>query len=162
MITLAPWSDDDLPLLIALNAPELTTFLGGPETDEKVRERHAKYLASSTGATPNHMFTIRVDGERAGAIGYWEKTWRDVFMYETGWAVLATFQGRGIASAAARLIVERARADGIRGMLHAFPRVEHAASNAICRKAGFTFVDEMDFEYPAGNPIRCNDWQVEI
>ena len=83
-------------------------------------------------------------------------------MYETGWAVLATFQGRGVASAATLLIVERARANGIRGMLHAFPRVEHPASNAICRKAGFTFVGEMDFEYPAGNPIRCNDWQVEI
>ena len=88
------------------------------------------------------------------------KTWRDTFMYETGWSVLAKYQGRGIASAGARLIVERARADGIRGILHAFPRVEHAASNAICRNAGFTFVGEMDFEYPPGNPIRCNDWQV--
>ena len=52
VIELAPWSDDDLPLLIALNAPELMAFLGGPETYEKVKERHAKCVASSTRTTP--------------------------------------------------------------------------------------------------------------
>ena len=28
--------------------------------------------------------------------------------------------------------------------------------------SGFTLVGEMDFEYPPGNPIRCNDWQIEV
>ena len=162
MIELAPWSQDDLHLPIALNAPELMAFLGDPETDEQIQKRHTKYVSSSTGTTTNHMFTIRVHGERAGSMGYWAKTGRGESIYETGWAVLRKFQGQGIATSASRLIVERARADGVRGVLHAFPRVEHGASNAICRKAGFTLVGEMDFEYPPGNPIRCNDWQIEV
>ena len=52
MIDLVTWSDKDFPLLVALNAPELMTFVGGPETDEKVKERHAKYLDSATRTTP--------------------------------------------------------------------------------------------------------------
>ena len=52
MIKRAPWSSDDVPVDGALNVPELMTILGGPETDEKVKERHAKYLDSSTRTTP--------------------------------------------------------------------------------------------------------------
>jgi len=42
MIALATWTDDDLPLLVALNEPELMTFPGGPETDEKVKARRIR------------------------------------------------------------------------------------------------------------------------
>lgn len=46
MIELALWTDGDRSLLMALNAPELIAFLGGRETDDKVTERHARYIAS--------------------------------------------------------------------------------------------------------------------
>jgi RimJ/RimL family protein N-acetyltransferase len=36
------------------------------------------------------------------------------------------------------------------------------ASNAICRKLGFELLGEEDFEYPPGNPIRCNDWRLDL
>ena len=55
-----------------------------------------------------------------------------------------------------------ARADGRHRYLHAYPKVAHAASNAICRKAGFTLLGEVDFEYPKGVPIRCNDWRYDL
>jgi len=42
MIALARWTDDDLPLLVALNAPELMTCPGGLETDEKVKARRIR------------------------------------------------------------------------------------------------------------------------
>jgi len=42
-VRLVPWAEGDLPALQRANAPELMTHLGGPETDEKVRERHARY-----------------------------------------------------------------------------------------------------------------------
>jgi hypothetical protein len=38
-IVLAPWTEDDLPLLAGLNAPEMTEHLGGPESPDQVRER---------------------------------------------------------------------------------------------------------------------------
>jgi RimJ/RimL family protein N-acetyltransferase len=162
MIELRPYSQDDFPLLIALNAPEMTRYLGGPETDEKLRSRHEKY-AKLVSSDTEHMFVIWVDGTtRTGSIGYWDKDWRGEAVYETGWGILPEFQGRGIATSAARAIVERARAERKHRWLHAFPRIEHAASNAICRKAGFTLIGECDFEYPKGNPIRCNDWRIAL
>ena len=46
--------------------------------------------------------------------------------------------------------------------MHAFPAVENAPSNAICRKLGFTLLDEHDFEYPPGTVMRCNDWRLDL
>jgi hypothetical protein len=40
--------------------------------------------------------------------------------------------------------------------------VDHAASNAVCRKAGFTLLGACDFEYPKGTFIQSNDWVVEL
>jgi RimJ/RimL family protein N-acetyltransferase len=160
MIQLRPYSEDDLPLLIAQNSPEMTVYLGGPETDEKLRSRHEKYVKLFSSET-EHMFVIWIDGgARVGSIGYWDKLWRDETVYETGWGILPEFQGRGIATEAARVIIARARAERKHRSIHAFPRMEHPASNAICRKAGFTLIGDCDFEYPKGNPIRCNDWYV--
>ena len=157
-VRLAPWCDSDLPLLMRANAPEMTTHLGGPEPEEKVLDRHRRYLALENGA----MFRIVADGESAGGIGYWEKAWHGEDVWEAGWSVLPEHQGRGIAVAAARLVVEAARADGRRAAVHAFPSVTNAASNAVCRHAGFTLLGEHDFEYPPGQVMRCNDWRIGL
>lgn len=73
-----------------------------------------------------------------GAIGYWTVEWRDESAFETGWFVLPAAQGRGVASRALALLIEDARAHpaGL-GYLVAFPAVENAASNGVCRRAGF-------------------------
>ncbi|PAM97988.1 GNAT family N-acetyltransferase, partial [Streptomyces sp. Alain-F2R5] len=55
-----------------------------------------------------------------------------------------------------------ARAAGPHRYLHAFPSVGHAASNAVCRRAGFTLLGQADFEYPKGHWIRSNDWRVDL
>lgn len=104
------------------------------------------------------MFIVLSSGQAAGTIGYWERSWLDETVYETGWSVLPEFQGQGIATAAALAVVEQASAERRHGSVHAYPKTDHPASNAICRKAGFTFGGEHDFEYPPGHPIRCNDW----
>jgi hypothetical protein len=41
-------------------------------------------------------------------------------------------------------------------------QADNAASNAVCRKAGFEMLEEVDFEYPKGTPIRCYDWRYEL
>lgn len=166
-ITIEPWTDDDLDLLRRLNTPEVWAHLGGPETEEKVLERHARYLDVGPPGT-GRMFTVRLPregvapAERVGNIGYWEREWQDATVYETGWNVLPEFQGRGIASAAARAVIEAVRAERRHRRLHAYPSVDNLASNAICRKAGFTFVAENDFEYPKGHLMRCNDWRYDL
>jgi RimJ/RimL family protein N-acetyltransferase len=136
--------------------------LGGPETESQVLDRHRRYLDLGDPGT-GQMFAVTLsDGRPAGIIGYWERTWRDALTYETGWSVLQAFQGRGIATAAARAVAALAQAERRHQHLHAFPSVDHPASNAICRKAGFTLVGVTDFEYPPGNMMRCNEWRLDL
>ncbi len=45
---------------------------------------------------------------------------------------------------------------------HAYPSIDNPPSNAACRKAGFELLGEIDFEYPPGNPLRCNEWRIEL
>lgn len=155
-IHIEPWSEADLGLLHRLNAPEMTAHLGGPEPEERVVARHRRYLASVG------MFRVVADGAAAGSVGFWEKSWRGGAVYEVGWAVLPEFQGRGVASAAASAAVAGAKEVGAHRSVRAFPSVEHAASNAVCRKLGFTLYGEVDFDYPPGHVMRCNDWGAEL
>jgi RimJ/RimL family protein N-acetyltransferase len=98
-VRIEPWGNGDLPLLEKLMGdPEMTEHLGGPESDEKLAERQARYerLADSR---KGRMIKI-ADGassEAVGSVGYWERTWRGEVVYEMGWSVLPAFQGRGIA-----------------------------------------------------------------
>ena len=155
-----PWSEGDLPLLERLlGDPAMTAHLGGPETPDQIAGRHARYLA---GAERDPQFRIVADGEAVGWVGYWERTWRDEDVYETGWSVLPAFQGRGIAAAATALVLDHARAGGRRRFVHAFPNVDNAPSNAICRRLGFTLLEERELEFPPGNLMRCNDWRLDL
>lgn len=79
-----------------------------------------------------------------------------------GWSVLPAFQGRGIAAAGTAQAIAGARSERTRRFLHAFPSVDNAPSNAICRKVGFTLVEPCDFEYPPGHIMRCNDWRLDL
>jgi RimJ/RimL family protein N-acetyltransferase len=161
-IRLEAWTDADLSLLRQANTPEMMAHLGGPETEDKLLDRHQRYLQLTEPGTGQMLAIVLPDGRRAGIIGYWERLWRHRQVYETGWNVLPGLQGRGIATAAARAVAALAQAQHRHTHLHAFPAVDHPASNAVCRKAGFTLLGETDFEYPPGSVIRCNDWQLEL
>ena len=161
---LEPWGKDDLPLLRRIMGdPAMTEHLGGPETEEKLADRQARYEREREPGS-GRMFKIidESTGEPAGSVGYWEKEWRGGTVYETGWSVLPGFQGRGIAAAATRQVIEAARANNRHRYLHAFPSIENAPSNAICRKLGFELLEERDFEYPPGSRMRCNDWRLDL
>ncbi len=161
-IELHAWTDADLPVLqMTLGNPQMMEHLGGVETAEQILARQKRY-ANFSG--PGGMFTIRIDSGTiiVGSIGYWERTWKGAQMYETGWMVMPEYAGRGIASEAARTIVSYAKAEGIHRFMHAYPAVDNAASNAVCRKAGFTNEGASTFEYPRGHFMRCNDWVIDL
>ena len=141
----------------------MTEHLGGPESPEKLIERQGRYeqLAAS-GKGRMLKIVDEATGAAAGSVGYWEKDWRDGTVYEIGWMVLPESQGRGIASEATAQAIGLARADGKHRFVHAFPAVENAPSNAICRKLGFTLVEECEFEFPIGNLMCCNDWRLDL
>ncbi|MFC6880990.1 GNAT family N-acetyltransferase [Actinomadura yumaensis] len=165
-VRIEPWTDGDLELLWRVNTPEMKAHLGGPETDEQVLARHRKYLNGPVpgGVEAGQMYRIALlpGGEPVGTIGYWERRWEGETVYETGWSVLPEHQGRGLASEAARLVIAAAAGHRRNRYLHAFPSVGNPASNAICRRAGFTFVSECDFEFPPGHHMRCNNWRIDL
>ncbi len=159
-ILLQPWSEGDLPLLQKLMGdPEMMAHLGGPESPEQIAQRHQRYLQLPE---MDHMFKIVLDSAAAGSIGYWQKNWRDRLVYEMGWLILPAYQGRGIATKAGEAMIEHARREHQCQFMHAFPSVDNLASNAICRKLGFTLIEECEFEYPPGKFMRVNDWQLDL
>jgi RimJ/RimL family protein N-acetyltransferase len=163
-VLLQPWSERDLPLLQKLlgNA-EMMEHLGGPESQEQILRRHQRYLHLPRSGT-DHMFKVVWGPDEAGvgSVGYWRKTWREQGVYEMGWLILPGYQGRGIATKAAAAAIEHARRAPTYRFMHAFPSVGNAASNAICRKLGFTLIEECQFEYPPGRSMTVNDWRLDL
>jgi hypothetical protein len=94
----------------------------------------------SAGICSRHLSRIKVLakvfrlGTGAGSVGYWTNEWRDEHVFEIGWMVAPDFQGRGIAVAATAQAIERAKRDDKHRFMHAFPGVDNAPSNAICRQ----------------------------
>jgi RimJ/RimL family protein N-acetyltransferase len=141
----------------------MTEYLGGPESAEKIAERQERYEQAADSDTTRVFKVVDAATEEAvGWVGYWERSWRDQQVYEIGWSVLPAFQGRGIAGEATAQALADARSSGKHRFVHAFPSVDNAPSNAICRKLGFTLLEDMEFEYPPGNVIRCNDWRFDL
>ena len=160
-LRIEPFTEADLDLLRRLNTPEIKEHLGGLETDEQLRTRHRRYLNWAPGQ--GCMFRIVLpSGEPAGTVGYGERVWQGSSVYEMGWQVLPEYQGRGIATTAARAGAVHAAGQERHRYLHAFPGVDNPASNAICRKAGFELLGECDFEYPAGHFMRSHDWRLDL
>jgi RimJ/RimL family protein N-acetyltransferase len=161
-VRLKAWTAVDIDLLRQANSPEMTAHLGGPESQEKLLDRHRRYLGLTDPAAGRMFSVLLADGQRVANIGYWERVWHGQQVYETGWSVVPAFHGRGIATAAALAVIDRIRVQHRHERLHAFPATGNAASNAVCRKAGFTLDGEVDFEYPKGTVSPHNDWRLDL
>jgi len=163
-LVLRPWSENDRAVLDrTVGDPEMMRHLGGAEAPAALDSRHLRYVAlAQTG--PACMYVIEVGGERepAGTIGFWKRTWRGRPVFETGWMVFPEFARRGVATAAGRLIVEKAGGLRARRYLHAFPAVGNGPSNAVCRKLGFENMGPCEIEYPKGVAMLANNWRAAL
>ena len=164
LISLRPWAEQDLPLLERLMGdPAMTEYLGGPETPEKIRKRHQKYVeAKETDHTRVFVVVASPANTPAGSVVYWEREQNGQQVWEIGWSTLPELQGQGIATMATQLAIENARTEKRHRYMHAFPSIDNTASNAICRKLGFMLQGQDDFEYPKGHWMRCNDWRLDL
>jgi RimJ/RimL family protein N-acetyltransferase len=163
---LEPWGAGDEPLLQRLlGDPAMTEHLGGPESREKIAERHQKFVhLPETGSGEMFKIVETASGESVGSVGYWDRDETEGQVYETGWSILPEFQGRGIATIATAQVIELLQASRKRRYLYAYPSEDNAPSNAICRKLGFEVVGVTEYEYPpdSGNILRCNDWRLDL
>jgi RimJ/RimL family protein N-acetyltransferase len=169
-VAILPYSEDDQWILQrTLGDSSQTVHLSGPVNEDIIRERHKKYLATSEDPKSGCMFVITLGTENTpvGPVGYWERNWEGQKVWKAGWSVLPEYQRQGIATAATILVVEfvtklRSRARGSHRYIFAYPSVDNHQSNAICKKLGFTLIGNRDFEYPPGNVLHCNIWQLDL
>lgn len=153
---LLAYTDGDLALTEALETdPLVMSELGGPIDRSCIPEIHRRRLGDPW------WFKIALvpQGPAVGTIGIWEKVLNETTIHETGWLVLPAFQGRGGATAALGLLIDRVRAEPRFESMHAFPAVTNVPSNALCRRFHFELVGQRDFAY-AGTDLRCNHWAL--
>ena len=157
-------SMEDLPLYESLHCdPVMMAELGGPLPREVLAGK-LRGIVESVEAGDSWYFKIVADegaGVGAGTVCIWAHSSEGEPINEVGWMVLPQFQGRGIARQAVSLMFDRARSESRWGVIHAFPGIANAPSNAICRRLGFSKLEERDIEY-SGRILRCNHWRIDL
>lgn len=159
-ISIRPWVEADIHLLYRLlGDPIVMENLGGPEPNEKIRERNRNYTLEGS-----NQFVIELVGNRIGVgwTGFWEREWKGSEILEMGWMVLPEYWGLGIATRSTTLLLEIIKSKEKGRSIHAFPSVMNRPSNAICERLGFTLLEDTDFEYPTGHVLRCNNWAMDL
>ncbi|MFJ9840870.1 GNAT family N-acetyltransferase [Kitasatospora sp. NPDC101155] len=136
--------------------------LGGPLPREKVEARLRKDIELA--AADSAWIKVIVpdgaeDGGAAGTIVLWQDEEGGAAVTEIGWMVLPEYQGRGLAKAAVRELLDAAAEDGRWGEVHANPGVTNGPSNGICRALGFRLLGERDLDF-ADRMLRTNHWVV--
>lgn len=161
-IRLRPYADGDRWLTESIEMdPAMMADLGGPLAPDALPGIHERRLR---GMATDRLwyFTVELEpeGRAVGTICLWSDSVDGRTRSEAGWAILSEYQGRGLATRALQLLIERAVDDGRWGDIHAFPGITNGPSNAVCRKAGFRKVGEEVVDY-AGRALRCNHWVLE-
>lgn len=166
MVEIRDWQESDLVLLEGLlGTPEMTKYVGGPESIEQIKSRHERYLRLvKANFSKARSFAICLSSSRepVGWVGYWEMTWKEELTYEIGWSVLSEFQGRGIATQATTLALKRTCEERLHSTIVAFPSIHNKASNALCHKLGFKLIEECDVEYPPTVWMRASHWRLQL
>jgi len=158
MLTLEHWDDSGWEILQRCNTPEMTVYLGGPESAEKLADRHRRYQNFAETGRDAWPHRVLLDGEAVGSVTYWD----DETAFEMGWAIVPEYQGRGLARASVELALDHAAANGLFDTVTANPGVANLASNAVARSAGFVLQGQHDIEYPIGTMMLANLWRYDL
>lgn len=153
---------DDLHVYLRIRCdPVMMADLGGPLP----RAGMAEKVAADVRLAAEGRALIKMivpdparPGDVAGSVTlWWDEEERRT---EIGWTVLPEYQGRGLAKRATARVLELAREQGRWGAVHAFPAVQNAASNGVCRSLGFTLLGRTDVDF-AGRILHCNHWVID-
>ena len=128
-----------------LDDPALHEFIGGaPVPVAALRERYARLAG---GRSPdgsqrwlNWVLRLRENGRPVGTVQATVTEQDGVLTAEVAWVVAVPFQGRGLATEAARAMVAELRAAGADVVIaHVHP--DHTASGAVARSVGLAATD---------------------
>jgi len=144
------WSQDDLPLALALwGDPEVTRYIGGPFSERRVRERLAREIASMNEAGVQYWpLFLRSSDEFVGCTGLHPRK-SELRCYQLGFHFRPAFWKQGLAEEAGRAAVAYAFESLGAEELFAGHHPENAASRRVLEKLGFHFTHE-EFYSPTG------------
>jgi RimJ/RimL family protein N-acetyltransferase len=143
--------------------PAMMAHLGGPRRREDMGAKVARDVADvEAGRALICMIIADEEGAEsvAGTVTLWTRQVDGTAASEIGWMVLRAHQGRGLAKQAVRSLLQRAQAEGTWGTVHAFPSVDNAPSNGICRSIGFRLLGVEEITY-AGQLFRSHHWWID-
>jgi RimJ/RimL family protein N-acetyltransferase len=137
------WSNSDLPLAQGLwGDAEVTRFLGGPFTEEQIRQRLEREIGLMRDYKVQYWpIFLRETGDHVGCGGLQPYRMEEQ-LYELGFHLRRPYWGRGIAEEAARTVIRYAfESLGLKA-LFAGHHPENAASRRILKKLGFRYTGE--------------------
>lgn len=131
-------------MAVVLAGPDLYTFTGGsPPTRQELRARYERWIAGSPDPAVswcNWVIQLHSPPCLAGTVQATISTGADQPVAEVAWVVGRPWQGRGIATEAARALIAWLQRQSINTVIaHIQPR--HQASAAVAAAAGLTPTD---------------------
>lgn len=143
-VGLRPLTVADAPTMAEVLAdPSLYEFTGGePPSADELRRRYAVQVRGHSADGSQEWINLLIVHDPGGhPVGYVQATIpRDDTPTEVAWVVGRRWQGRGCATRAARLLLDRLAQRGVRDVVaHIHP--DHAASQAVARRLGMVATD---------------------
>lgn len=139
-LTLRPWTDDDVPWLVAAcNDPAITRWIPvipSPYTEEDARAFiGGRSRAVPEYSVPEHSYAIEVGGSLAGAIGMSVNSMN--YRGRIGYWIAAPARGHGVCTRALRVLSRWALDElGLR-RLDLITDPDNVASQRVAEKVGF-------------------------
>jgi ribosomal-protein-alanine N-acetyltransferase len=148
---LRTWEENDFRLAQSLwGDPDVMTFLDGPLSDEKVRDKmHAEMACLQKHGVQYWPIFEKQTDEFVGCCGLRPWVYTPPLGHELGFHLVKAKWGHGYALEAAHEVVKHAFEKLQFPMLRAGHHPEHQNSRKILLKLGFQFVDEV-FYKPTG------------
>ena len=134
------------PMALALADPRLHAFIGGaPDTAPQLRSRYARMLAGPSDPAEswcNWVIRLRENRELTGTVQATVGPDADGLRAEIAWVIGTPWQRRGIATEAARALVDWLAHQPVHAVIaHIHP--DHYASAAVASAAGLTPTTEL-------------------
>ncbi|RMH66385.1 MAG: N-acetyltransferase [Calditrichaeota bacterium] len=160
-LRLRPYTSDDADFLYTLfSESRAMTFY--PE--EVIRRLANQWLNEQQEAYIRHGYGVWVmetpSGDPVGQCGFMRRLIRREQAVEMGFSVLRTWRGRGFASRAARMAMERARRQAIAPVVYALTDPDNDIARRILIKCGFRRDGEME-RHGSNVPLFRYDFKTE-
>ena len=153
-VTLTHITEDDIKALYPLGNDKAVSWMSGggltyPLTYDKFRTKRT--IALSTAIGQQETYVIKWNDIVVGSIGYFIREKNSPL--EIGYWLGVKYWGKGIATRALMLALEKMKQSGISGELRATTMKDNLGSRHILVKCGFSAKCETRFESPARNML---------